>query len=64
MPEWRDRPHPESFVSALKRYGFHLKLWLCVHDLTAEEERLVRGEDTCDSRTVFGRCGYMAMQAR
>ena len=54
MPDWRRRPHPESFISALKRYGFHLKLWLCVdHDLTAEEERIARGEETCDPPAWF-----------
>ena len=49
MPHYRSKPHPESFITALKRYGFKLKLWLCVdYDLTAEEERIVKGEDTCD----------------
>ncbi len=35
-----------TFIGALKRYGFHLSLWLCIrHDLTAEAERaLVNGE--------------------
>ncbi len=34
-----------TFIGALKRYGFHLSLWLCIrHDLTAEAERaLVNG---------------------
>lgn len=56
VPNWgpADQPHPESFIAALKRYGFHLKLWLCVdHDLTAEEERIVRGEETCDPPAWF-----------
>ena len=54
MPHYRSRPHPESFVTALKRYGFKLKLWLCVdYDLTAEEERIVRGEDTCTPEAWF-----------
>ena len=54
MPKWRRSPHPNSFISALKRYGFHTELWLCVdHDLTAEEERIVRGEDSCDPPAWF-----------
>lgn len=29
-----------TFISALKRYGFHLALWICIrHDLTGEAER-------------------------
>ena len=53
-PKWRRSPHPNSFISALKRYGFHTELWLCVdHDLTAEEERIVRGEDSCDPPAWF-----------
>ena len=55
MPGWcPDRPHPASFISALKRYGFHVKLWLCVdHDLSAEEERLAQGAATCDPPAWF-----------
>lgn len=54
MPSYRSRPHPESFISALKRYGFKLKLWLCVdYDLTAEEERIVRGEESCTPEAWF-----------
>lgn len=54
MPAWRRRPHPFSFVTALKRYGFKLKLWLCVdYDLSAEEERLVKNEATCEPEAWF-----------
>ena len=35
-----DKPPRQGFTSALKRYGFHLALWLCCeHDFTAEAER-------------------------
>lgn len=54
MPHYRQRPHQESFITALKRYGFHVKLWLCVdYDLSAEEERIVRGEAKCDPPAWF-----------
>jgi alpha-glucosidase len=36
----RKNNYPGTFVSALRRYGFKLSLWLCCrHDITAEEER-------------------------
>lgn len=49
MPSWlRSRNKPETFISALRRYGFHLSLWLCIdYDLTAEAERQYKGEETC-----------------
>lgn len=49
MPDWMP-PHCErSFLSSLRRYGFHTSLWLCVrHDLTAEAERQLVGGDPAD----------------
>lgn len=43
-------PHCErTFIAALRRYGFHTALWLCVrHDLTAEAERMCTGGDPAD----------------
>ena len=41
MPQWLlDKPYPDTFVSALRRMGIHLSLWICVdYDLTDEAER-------------------------
>lgn len=44
-----------TFISALKRYGFHTALWVCVrHDLTGEAERSLMPESDAD----FGEAWY------
>ncbi len=41
----RNRNYPSQFVTVMKRFGFHVALWLCLnYDLCDQEERLVTGE--------------------
>lgn len=41
----RKRNVPYSFLSVMRRYGFHVSLWLCMYyDFCDQEERLAGGE--------------------
>ncbi|MCI8388821.1 MAG: DUF5110 domain-containing protein [Clostridiales bacterium] len=50
-----DNPQTEvTFISALKRYGFHLALWLCIrYDLTGEAERPLADKSVDDCGEAF-----------
>lgn len=46
IEEWmRSRDYQGSFLAAMRRFGFHVALWLCMdYDLCDQEERLITGE--------------------
>ena len=51
-----------TFIAALKRYGFHLALWLCIrHDLTGQAERELafpNAPETDHATDGFGEAWY------
>ena len=54
--DWQrsDKPNPSFFCSALKRYGFHLQLWMCCDfDFTANEERQAGNENCAPEIPAF-----------